>query len=162
MAIKIKKVVIWRGEVQNVPGALARALAPLTGANLEIVMGYHRHGEGNHAVIETYPIVGKRQAAAAAGVGLQPATVPALLVEGDDRPGLGHAIAQALGDAGININFAVAQVIKRRFSAVFGFSSDADAQRAVGAIRKGAAEPRKAPKAKRAKKAKNVKKNRKK
>jgi hypothetical protein len=159
MAVKIKKIVIWRGEVENVPGALARTLAPLTGANLEIVMGYHRHGEGNQAVIEAYPIAGKRQATAAAGVGLQPAAMPALLVAGEDRPGLGHAIAQALGEAGININFTVAQVIKKRFSAVFGFSSAADAQRALGPIKRAAAEPRKTRKVKRVKRGKKAKKS---
>ncbi len=162
MAVRIKKIVIWRGEVENVPGALARTLAPLAGANLEIVMGYHRHGEGNFAVIEAYPIAGKKQAAAAMGVGLQPATAPALLVEGEDRRGLGHAIARALGEAGININFTVAQVVKKRFSAVFGFSSDEDAQRAVRSIKTAAAEPRKAKGAKKVKKAKKAKKNKKK
>jgi hypothetical protein len=35
-------------------------------------------------------------------------------VEGDNKPGLGHAIAQAIADAKINLNFLVAQVIGRR------------------------------------------------
>jgi hypothetical protein len=42
------------------------------------------------------------------------------VVEGDNRPGLGHAIAKAIGDAGINISFVMAQVVGRRYSAVFG------------------------------------------
>ena len=166
MAVKIKKVVLWRGEVDNVPGTLARTLEPLTRANLEIVMGYHRHGEGSRAVIEAYPIRGAA-ATAAAGVGLEPSAMPALLVEGDDRRGLGHAIAKALGEAGVNINFMVAQVVKKRFSAVFGFSSDVDAQQASALIKKASAEPRKPKKVakpkkvKKAKKAKKTKKDKK-
>ncbi len=45
MAVKIKKITLWRGDVENVPGALARTLEPLKGNNLKIVMGYHVHGE---------------------------------------------------------------------------------------------------------------------
>ena len=68
--------------------------------------------------------------------GLRPSETPTLLVHGDDRPGLGHAMARALADAGINVVFLVAQVIGRRYSAVFGFESAADADRAAGLLRK--------------------------
>jgi hypothetical protein len=139
MAVKVKKIVLWRGVVDNVPGALARTLAPLAGSNLEILMGYHLYGQTDRAVVEAYPVSGKRAAASAASVGLAAATLPALLVQGDDRPGLGHATAQALGEAGININFLVAQVVRKQYTAVFGFSSDEDAQRAAALIKKAAA-----------------------
>lgn len=135
MATRVRRIVLWRGEVENVPGALARTLAPLAASNLEIVMGYHRHGDGHCAVVEAYPVTGKRATEAARRVGLAPATLPALLVEGDDRPGLGHAIAQALGAAGINIGFTVAQAFKKRFSAVFGFESEEAAKRAASLIK---------------------------
>lgn len=138
MATKVKKIVLWRGEIDNVPGALARILGPLAKSNLEVLMGYHRHGDGNRALIEAYPITGK-QTAAARSVGLAPATLPALLVEGDDRAGLGHAIAESLGAAGININFLVAQVLKKKYAAVFGFESDEAAKRAATLIKKAAA-----------------------
>ena len=55
---------------------------------------------------------------------------------GDDRPGLGHAMARALADAGINLVFLVAQVVGRRYSAVFGFEREADADRAAGLLKK--------------------------
>ncbi len=141
MPIKVKKIVLWRGQVDNVPGALARALDPLAGAkvNLQVVMGYHVHGEQEKAIVEVFPIAGKKAAAAAAGVGLAAASLPALLVEGDDRPGLGHAMARAVADAGINMNFLVAQVFKKRFSAVIGFESDADATAASPLIKKAGA-----------------------
>jgi hypothetical protein len=63
-------------------------------------------------------------------------------VQGDNRPGLGHRIARALADAGLNIAFLVAQVVGRKYSAVFGFESPADADQAVKLIRKAAGSKR--------------------
>jgi len=61
------------------------------------------------------------------------------LVEGDNRAGLGYATAQAIAGAGINMDFLVAQVIGRKYSAVFGFESDTDATKCAAIIRKAAA-----------------------
>ena len=44
-----------------------------------------------------------------------------------------------MSDAGINIAFMVAQVVGRRFSAVFGFENEADTKKAAGLIKKAAA-----------------------
>ncbi len=52
--------------------------------------------------------------------------------------GLGLALAQALTDAGINMTFFVAQAVGRRFSAVLGFESEADAKKATPLIKKAA------------------------
>src|SRR6266851_10161151 len=56
-------------------------------------------------------------------------------VEGDNRPGLGHSIAKAIGDAGINMSFVMAQVVGRRYSAVFCFENEADASKAATLIK---------------------------
>ncbi len=42
MAITVKKIVLWRKEVDNRPGTLAQTLAPLAsaGASLQLVMGF--------------------------------------------------------------------------------------------------------------------------
>ncbi|MGI9072797.1 MAG: hypothetical protein ACR2JB_16135 [Bryobacteraceae bacterium] len=50
-------------------------------------------------------------------------------MEGDNQPGLGHAIARAIADGGINLDFLVAQVIEGTYSAVLGFDSEADLKR---------------------------------
>src|SRR5262245_59118860 len=63
----------------------------------------------------------------------------ALLVEGDNRAGLGYATAQAIAGAGINMDFLLAQVVGRKYSAVFGFESDADATKCAAIIRKATA-----------------------
>ena len=47
--------------------------------------------------------------------------------------------SQAIADAGININFLLAQVLSRKYSAVLGFESEEDATKAVALIRKAAA-----------------------
>lgn len=142
MPLKVKKIVLWRGVVPNVPGSLARTLAPLKGGNLQIVMGYHLHGSRDEAIVEAYPVSGRKTTAAASAVGLAAGALPALLVQGDDRPGLGHAMADALGRAGINVNFLVAQVVRKQYSAVFGFASELDAASAASLIKKAGATPR--------------------
>jgi hypothetical protein len=47
-------------------------------------------------------------------------------------------MTQAIAEAGINLSFMVAQVAGRRYSAVFGFESEADAARATALIKKAA------------------------
>ena len=99
-------------------------------------MGYREPGGDNRSALELYPISGKKAAAAAGAAGLTASAIPTLLVEGDNKPGLGHAITRAVAGAGINVNFIVAQTIGRRFSAVLGFETQPDANRAAALIRK--------------------------
>jgi hypothetical protein len=140
MAVTVKKIVLWRKQAENKPGVLANALAPLAhaGTDIHVVMAYRFPGQESRAAIELYPVAGKKSAAAAKEAGFSPSTIPALLVEGDNRVGLGYETAQAIANAGINIDFLVAQVVGKRFSAVFGFDSDADAKKCAGIIRKAA------------------------
>ena len=137
MALTVKKVTLWRTEVQNKPGALSGVLAPLAeaGRDLQVVMGYHYHGAPESAIIEVCPISGKKSTAAAAKAGLAASAIPTLLIQGDNKPGLGHAIAQAIAEAGINVTFLVAQVINKRFSAVMGFEDEAASERATRLIK---------------------------
>jgi hypothetical protein len=144
MAIKVKEITLWRREVSNRPGMMAATLAPLTeaGADLRVVMGYRYPGNEAKAAIEVYPVATKKQMKAAQDAGLQPADFPALLVDGDDRRGLGHRFAKALADEGINISFLVAQVIGRKYSAIFGFESKEAAKKAATAIKNAAKKSR--------------------
>jgi hypothetical protein len=140
MAVKVKRITLWRKELENRTGTLAGTLEPLAkaGADLQIVMGYRYPGEGAKAAVELYPIGGKKAMQAAQGAGLAAAGIAAVLVEGDNRAGLGHSMAQAIADAGVNMDFLVAQVIGRKYSAVIGFANEADAEKAVGLIKKAA------------------------
>jgi hypothetical protein len=138
MSISVKKITLWRCVVTNRPGALAEVLAPVAaaGADLQVVMGYRESGEPLKAAVEVYPVSGRKLTQAAEGAGLVASAIPAVLVSGTNRPGLGHRIAQAVADAGINLTFLVAQVVGRNHSAVLGFENDADATRAAAIVRK--------------------------
>jgi hypothetical protein len=136
MAITVKKITLWRGQVENKPGVLGKVLEPLAGVDLQVVMGYGLHGEKNKAAIELYPVSGKKTIAAAKAAGLCASSIPTLLVEGDNRPGLGSAIADAIADAGINVGFLVAQVVGKKFSAVMGFEDEAASRKATALIKK--------------------------
>jgi len=141
MPLKVKRITLWRKELANQVGTLAETLDPLAqaGADLQVVMGYCYPGDRTRAAVELFPVSTKKATAAAQGAGLAAAGVPALHVEGDNRAGVGHAITRALADAGVNLDFLVAQVIGRKFSLVLGFESDADAQKAVALIKKATA-----------------------
>lgn len=145
MAATVKKIVLWRKEVENKAGILANALAPLAsaGTDVNVVMAYRFPGEASKAAIELYPVTGRKSATAAKEAGFSASSIPALLVEGDNRTGLGYETAQAIANAGINMDFLVAQVVGRKFSAVFGFESDTDASKCAAIIRKAAAAKKK-------------------
>jgi len=140
MPITVKKIVLWRTEVDNKPGALASTIEPpaKAGADLRIIMGYRHPTAEGKAAIEVFPITGKKMVAAAGAAGLGAAAIPTLLAEGDNKPGLGHAIAQTIAAAGINIAFLVAQVIGEMFAAVIGFETEDDAKAAAPLIKKAA------------------------
>lgn len=143
MAVSVKTITLWRREVDNKSGALAQTLEPLAraGADLSVLMGY-RNPQQSTATIELYPISGKRAKAAAEAAGLSAATIPTLLVEGDNRAGQAHAASKAIAEAGINLAFFLAQVIGRKYSAVLGFENEADAKRAASLIKKATASKR--------------------
>jgi hypothetical protein len=145
MPVTVKSISLWRKEVQNQVGVLAHTLEGVSkaGANLRVLMGYRYPGDATKAAIELYPIEGKKVTAAAVEVGLVPSSIPALLVEGDDKPGLGQAIAEAISGAQVNMTFFVAQRIGPKFSAVLGFETEADAKTAAPLIKKAAANKKK-------------------
>ncbi len=143
MAVSVRKILLWRREAPDAPGVGASTLEPLAraGADLKVVMGYRIHD--GRAAVEVWPVTGKKAMTAAGETGLAVSTIPALLVLGDDRPGLGHAFAKAVAEAGINLSFLMAQVVGRKYSAVFGFGSEEDAKAALPLLKKAGKPPKK-------------------
>jgi len=141
MAVTVKKIVLWRKEVENRSGVLAETLAPLAkaGTDLQILLAYRYTGDQTKAAVEAYPVTGKKSQTAAQEAGLSAASIPVVLVEGDNKAGLGHRIAQSIAEAGISLNFVVAQVVGRKYSAVFGFDSEDAAAKGMTSIRKAVA-----------------------
>src|SRR5437879_12248468 len=99
MAVTVKKITLWRGKVENRPGILAEGLGPDATArtDLKVVMGYGEPGEVQ-AVIELFPVGGKKLTAAMARAGLGPSVIPTLLVTGDNRAGMCQAMARGVAD----------------------------------------------------------------
>lgn len=145
MPTTIKRAQVWRTEVDHTPGQLAGVLGPLAaaGSDLQVVMAYRLPGHPSRAVVEVYPVAGKKQAMAAATSGLTAAGLPVVWVQGDNRAGLGASIADALAAAGINMAFLVAQTLGKKFTAVFGFENEADAKKASSLIKRVGAPARK-------------------
>src|SRR5208283_4207047 len=58
MAVTVKRITLWRKELENKAGTLAGTLEPLAkvGADLQIVMGYRNPGDNTKAVVELYPV----------------------------------------------------------------------------------------------------------
>jgi hypothetical protein len=144
MALTVKRVILWRIDVDNVPGVLANTLEPLAtaGANLRLVMGYRFPQTPERSAIQVAPVSGRRATEAAERAGLTASDVPCLLVEGDDRPGLGARIGRACAEAGINIAFLMAMSMGRRFTAAIGFPDAAAADAATAVIRRAARPPK--------------------
>lgn len=136
MALTLKEVTLWRRNIANVPGTLAQVLEPMTGTDLTVVMAYRIPGLESQAVVELYPVSGKRATAKAQASGLVPADLPALLVQGSNRAGIGFETTTAFAEAGINLAFLVTQVIGTRFSSIYGFDTDADRRKAIQILKR--------------------------
>jgi hypothetical protein len=130
MSVKVKRVVVWRTVVENRPGEMARALESLAWLDLSLVIGYQG------AVIDVAPVVGKKAMAAAKHAGFKPLPTPMILVEGVNRPGICHAVARALGEAGISMDAVVAQTAGATYQALVGLAADADLNKAMRQIKK--------------------------
>ena len=137
MSITVRRADLWRAETANTPGSLAAALKPLAekGTDLEIVMGYAKPDRSG-AVVEVSPVSTPADRKAARAAGLAQSTFPCVVISGDNRSGLGYDVARALADAGININFFVAQSLGNSYTGLFSFEASTEADLAVKIIRK--------------------------
>jgi len=134
--ITIRKITLWRREVDSRPEALADVLEPFvnTGTDLQVVMRYRHPREDNKAIVEVCPqsSEGEEQwRPVMQAAGLKASYVPTLLIDGDHIPGLDYDVAKTIADLDIKIMFLVAQPIDGKYTATIGFESDADAEKAV-------------------------------
>jgi hypothetical protein len=136
LTLTVKQVKLWVFYGGDRKGLLADALEPLAaaGVHLQIVMAYRFPTELDRAAIEVFPIDGPTAEAEARRFGFVQSDTPCLLVEGDDRRGLGARISRAISDAKVSMAFLMAQVVGKKFSAAIGFASDEDAATAIKAI----------------------------
>lgn len=138
MAVSIKRIRLWRTDVPSRPGALAEALEPLAqgNADLKVVRVRTTHAGAGRLTIEVYGGEGKRAAMVARGAGFSLVPSTTVRLQGDNRPGLAYAVANAVAWAGIGVCDLDAEVVGKRYSAILTFNSEADAEKAVAVIRK--------------------------
>ena len=138
MAIKISKMDVWVGEIEDKAGGLAEVLDPVakTGANFEFIIARRQQERMGSGVLFVTPIKGKRAQDAARSAGLyQAERISTLKVEGDDRPGVTSEISKAIGNAGVSMRGLSGAAIGRKFVHFIGFDSGADADKAAKAIK---------------------------
>jgi hypothetical protein len=137
MPLKVTKIDVWSGEIQDQPGGLAGVLRKLADANadLEMVVARRQPDRPGAGMVFLAPVKGRKATAAAAIGGLSPATgAAALRVEGTNRPGLGAKMTGAIADSGINLRGLSAAVLGSRFVAYMSFDSPEGAEKAAKAI----------------------------
>jgi hypothetical protein len=153
MALKVIKVPVWVGGIPDQPGGLAAVLGTLAdaGANLKCVVARRPSARPGTATVFVSPITGRKQEGAAREAGLTPITnVVTLRVEGDDQPGLGRRITQAVADAGVSLHGLTTAVVGKKFVVYLAFDTEADATYASTAMSKlggRTRKPRRVPKA---------------
>lgn len=142
MPVTVKRATLWTINTPNTSGTLAATLRPLAEkkVNLDLVMGYS-HPDKLAATIEVYPVTGAQAERTARAAGFSKSAFPCVCVSGENRVGLGRQIASALADAGININFFLAQVVDKRYAAMFSFEAESEADLAVKIIRQAVRRP---------------------
>jgi len=137
MAYQVEKVEVWRGEVEDQPGALSKVLEPMAkaGADLTVLLAYPHPEKSGWAQVLMAPVKGKKQRETANSLGFSPDEVPAVRVEGVNKPGVGHRITEAIARKGVNIHATNAMVAGKRFAMLFRFLSSDDTNKAVRALK---------------------------
>jgi hypothetical protein len=134
MALEIRKVQVWSGEISDRPGAAAAKLEVLAraGADLEFIFTRPHPTRADTSMIFLAPVSGPEQMAAAKVAGLAPALDVAMLcVEGDNRPGFGYELMSRLAVAGINLRGLSISAVGSRFAAYLAFDGPDTATLAV-------------------------------
>ena len=139
MALKVSKVDVWTGTIDDRPGGAAAALEALSqaGANLEMVLARRAPEQPGKGVLFVSPVKTGKAVKAAQGAGLgKPIGIHSLRIEGGDKAGLGAAICHALARAGISFRGLTAIAVGRKFVSYVACDTEEDAVRAVQVLRK--------------------------
>lgn len=139
MALKVGRVDVWTGTIDDRPGGAAETLRALSeaGANLEMVLARRAPEQPGKGVLFVSPVkTGKAvRAAQAAGLG-KPLGIHSVRIEGGDRPGLCASVCRALAGAGISFRGLNAIAIGRKSVSYVACDTEVDAIRAIQVLRK--------------------------
>ena len=139
MALKATRTDMWTCMVDDRAGGTADKLDQLAkaGANLEMVFARRAPEMPDKGLMFVTPIKGAKAVRAADAVGFHKAPgVISVRVEGGDKPGLAARITRTLGDAGVSFRGMTAIAIGRKFISYLALDNEADAAKAVAALKK--------------------------
>ncbi len=134
MALEIRKVQVWCGEIEDRPGAAAGKLEQLaqTGADLEFVFTRPHPNKQGASILFLAPISGDEQIQIARAIGLAPAlNAPMLYVQGPNYPGKGFELMSHLAVAEISLKGFSISAAKGEFGAYLAFESQDDTTKAI-------------------------------
>ena len=134
MDIIVERADVWAASVEDKPGGLAKTLAALAkaGVDLGFLIARRCPEEPGTAVVFATPFRGDAEIAAAAEVGFTvAASLHSLRIEGPNKRGVGAEFTQMLADAGINLRGLSAAVIGARFVAHIALDTAEDAKKAM-------------------------------
>lgn len=137
MAYEIIKVDVWSKEIEDQPGAVAKALQPIVdaGANLQFLLA-RRIGEGK-GILFISPIQGPQQIKKAKSEGFKKNDgIAVVKITGPDKPGLGLKILNAVYTGDVNLRGISAISIGKNCSIWLAFDTIKDANKAIKLIQK--------------------------
>lgn len=136
MAYKIDRVDVWAGSIQDRPGGLAGVLEALAQARVNLEFVVARRDKKGTGVVFVTPIRGVAQTRAAKAVGLAKSdSLQSLRIEGDDRPGIGAVITEAMAESCINLRGMSAAALGKKCVFYFAFDSVKDADKAARVVK---------------------------
>ena len=137
MDLIVERVEVWAATIDDKPGSLATTLTGLreAGADLNFILARRAPEQSGRSVVFVTPLYGDAELQAAATLGFNPtATVHAVRVEGENRPGIAAELTALLAAAGINLRGFSGAVLGTLFVRYLGLDSADDAAQAASIL----------------------------
>src|SRR4051794_22547149 len=117
--MRVEKIAIWTAEVEDRAGGTTALFKALAGAGTDVTFALARRQPDKPGKGILFVSPGSSQA------GFEKRSdVVGVRVEGDNKPGVGAQLTQALAVAGLNLRAISAHVIGKTFSVVFAFDNE--------------------------------------
>ena len=139
MKLKLSRVDMWGGTIEDRAGGTADKLEPLSraGVNLEFVFARRTPEQRGNGILFVTPVKGGKAVKAAKEAGLvKSEDVCALRIEGADKPGATAHMVRALANAEISFRALSAAAIGSKFVAYLALDTAEDAAKANRVLKK--------------------------
>lgn len=139
MKLKLSRVDMWAGRIEDRAGGAADKLDPLgrAGVNLEFVFARRTPERRGNGILFVTPVKGRKAVRVAQKAGLAKSEdVCGLKIEGTDKPGVTAHMLRALANAGISLRAISAAAIGTKFVAYLALNTAEDAERANRVLKK--------------------------